>query len=122
MALWDALTGRVWHWNKTKREAVCLLARQIDRSILQQPENKGVRNILYAFDFACIATLNDFLYKDTFRPSGGYYRRRAAAITPKELLRTCSAFTSHSITKDYMESSSTKEEAENLFLILIGGM
>ncbi len=65
MSIWDALGGKIWHWNMTKQEAnhqVCLGLKTFVSSRLPQYPNAektfvGARNALFSYNLGS----SDFL-------------------------------------------------------------
>lgn len=110
MGLLDALSGRIWHWNKTKDRAARFLCSRLHGSEFNGQKPRLIRNYVYAGWFASFKLLDKFLFDDTYQPSGSVYRSRIASIDAQALLKTTYSLTCASIVRTVNEMDLDNEQ------------
>jgi hypothetical protein len=96
MALWDAFSGKVWHWNSTRLEVHKLVFPRLQ---LYDRELHVVRDLLFASYYAFFDTFGRIAFSDEPELRARNYASRIKAINRNGFLSLVSGYTCNVATR-----------------------
>jgi hypothetical protein len=117
MALWDALTGKVYHWNTTRLEA-----RRVVQARLQMfpPNNEAVRDFLFAHYYAFNCILGELLFSEAPDIRSRRYIDRVKSLNHNDLNNMAAESFCELMVNNYSNSQDEKIRDVGFKLILSG--